>query len=105
MIVILVVSIIAYLISLLFKFALSRKREFMADAGAAEMTRNPLALASALRKISGNSKIDDIKSDDVKEMFIENGPDETSANFLGGLGGLFSTHPPIKERIQVLEQF
>jgi heat shock protein HtpX len=65
MIVILVVSIIAYLISLLFKFALSRKREFMADAGAAEMTRNPLALASALRKISGNSKIDDIKSDDV----------------------------------------
>ena len=105
MIVILVVSIIAYFISLLFKFALSRKREFMADAGAAEMTRNPLALASALRKISGNSKIDDIKSDDVKEMFIENGPDETSANFLGGLGGLFSTHPPIKERIQVLEQF
>ena len=105
MIVILVVSIIAYLISLLFKFALSRKREFMADAGAAEMTRNPLALANALRKISGNSKIDDIKSDDVKEMFIENGPDETSSNFLGGLGGLFSTHPPIKERIQVLEQF
>lgn len=105
MIVILVVSIIAYLISLLFKFALSRKREFMADAGAAEMTRNPLALASALRKISGNSKIDDIKSDDVKEMFIENGPDETSSNFLSGLGGLFSTHPPIEERIQVLEQF
>ena len=105
MIVILVVSIIAYFISLLFKFALSRKREFMADAGAAEMTRNPQALASALRKISGNSKIDDIKSDDVKEMFIENGPDETSSNFLGGLGGLFSTHPPIKERIQVLEQF
>ena len=105
MIVILVVSIIAYLISLLFKFALSRKREFMADAGAAEMTRNPLALASALRKISGNSKIDDIKSDDVKEMFIENGSDETSSNFLSGLGGLFSTHPPIEERIQVLEQF
>ncbi len=105
MIVILVVSIIAYLISLLFKFALSRKREFMADAGAAEMTRNPLALASALRKISGNSKIDDIKSDDVKEMFIENVPDETSSNFLSGLGGLFSTHPPIEERIQVLEQF
>ncbi|MDG2152589.1 MAG: M48 family metallopeptidase [Crocinitomicaceae bacterium] len=104
-IVILVVSLVAYLISLLFKFALSRKREFMADAGAAEMTRNPLALANALRKISGNSKIDSVKSDDVKEMFIDNGPDENSANFLGGIGGLFATHPPIKDRISVLEQF
>ena len=104
-IVILVVSLVAYLISLLFKFALSRKREFMADAGAAEMTRNPLALANALRKISGNSKIDSVKSDDVKEMFIDNGPDDTSSNFLGGIGGLFATHPPIKDRISVLEQF
>jgi len=104
-IVILVVSLVAYLISLLFKFALSRKREFMADAGAAEMTRNPLALANALRKISGNSKVDSVKSDDVKEMFIDNGPDENSANFLGGIGGLFATHPPIKDRISVLEQF
>ena len=104
-IVILVVSLVAYLISLLFKFALSRKREFMADAGAAEMTRNPLALANALRKISGNSKVDTVKSDDVKEMFIDNGPDDNSANFLGGIGGLFATHPPIKDRISVLEQF
>lgn len=104
-IVILVVSLVAYLISLLFKFALSRKREFMADAGAAEMTRNPLALANALRKISGNSKIDSVKSNDVKEMFIDNGPDDTSSNFLGGIGGLFATHPPIKDRISVLEQF
>jgi heat shock protein HtpX len=104
-IVILVVSLVAYLISLLFKFALSRKREFMADAGAAEMTRNPLALANALRKISGNSKVDSVKSDDVKEMFIDNGPDDNSANFLGGIGGLFATHPPIKDRISVLEQF
>lgn len=104
-IVILIVSLVAYLISLLFKFALSRKREFMADAGAAEMTRNPLALANALRKISGNSKVDSVKSDDVKEMFIDNGPDDNSANFLGGIGGLFATHPPIKDRISVLEQF
>ena len=77
----------------------------MADAGAAEMTRNPLALANALRKISGNSKVDSVKSDDVKEMFIDNGPDDNSANFLGGIGGLFATHPPIKDRISVLEQF
>lgn len=105
MIVILVVSIVAYLISLLFKFALSRKREYLADAGAAEMTKNPLALANALRKISGNSKVDSIKSDDIKEMFIDNSPDKTSTNLLGGIGNMFSTHPPINERITVLEQF
>ena len=105
MLVILIVSIVAYLISLLFKFALSRKREYLADAGAAEMTKNPLALANALRKISGNSKVDSIKSDDIKEMFIDNSPDETSTNLMGGIGNMFSTHPPIKERISVLEQF
>ena len=50
-------------------------------------------IGKCLEKISGNSKIDDIKSDDVKEMFIENGPDETSANFLGGLGGFSQPSP------------
>jgi len=101
MLIILLVSAVAYLLSILFKFALSRKREYMADAGAAEMTKNPLALASALQKISGYSEIDDIKGD-VKEMFIENNP---SAGFLGSMGSLFTTHPPIKKRIQILQQF
>lgn len=103
MLIILVVSLVAYLLSILFKFALSRKREYMADAHAAEMTRNPLALASALRKISGNHKVDSVKSGDVEQMFIENAPDKSSA--FAGLGGLFSTHPPIDKRIKVLEQF
>ena len=104
MLVILVVSLVAYLLSLIFKFALSRKREYMADAGAAQMTRNPLALASALRKISGNSVVSEVKSDDIKEMFIEYKPD-TSMGIFGGISSLFSTHPPIEKRIQVLEQF
>jgi heat shock protein HtpX len=101
MLVILLISAVAYLISLLFKFALSRKREYMADAGAAEMTKNPRALANALRKISGNSKVEDVQGD-VQQMFISN---ESSLEFLGGLSGLFATHPPIEKRIQVLEQF
>ena len=103
LLVILVVSIVAYLLTILFKFALSRKREYMADAGAAQMTRNPRALASALRKISGNHKIDDVKSEDVEQMFIENVPSD-SAGFMGGLGGLFATHPPIEKRIEFLER-
>ena len=102
MIIVLLVSLVAYLLTMLFRFALSRKREYMADAGAAQMTRNPQALASALRKISGNHKVDSVKSEDVEQMFIENKPGD-SAGFLGGLGGLFATHPPIEKRIKFLE--
>lgn len=101
--VILVVAALAYFFSLLFKFSLSRKREFMADSGAAEMTRKPWALASALRKISGNHHVK-VKSEDVQQMFIENAPKNTRAGLGGGLGSLFSTHPPIEKRIQFLEQ-
>ena len=101
MLVILLISAVAYLVSILFKFALSRKREYMADAGAAEMTKNPRALASALRKISGNSNVEDVQGD-VQQMFIDH---DNSNSFAGGLGNLFATHPPIQKRIQVLEQF
>lgn len=80
------------------KLAISRKREFMADAGAAEMTRNPMALANALRKISGNSDVESVKRGDVAQLFIEH-----AAN--GKSGSLFATHPPIEKRIEVLEQF
>lgn len=104
MILILVVSAVAYLFSLLFKFALSRKREYMADSGAAEMTRKPWALASALKKIASNHHVE-TKSEEVQQLFIENTPKDTSANLFGNIGGLFSTHPPIKKRIQFLEQF
>lgn len=105
MIVILVIAAVAYILSILFKFALSRKREYLADSGAAQMTRNPIALASALRKISNNHHVDEVKSEDIQQMFIENSPEDSSVGFLGGLGGLFATHPPIDKRIKVLEQF
>ena len=104
MMIILLVSIVAYALGLLFKFALSRKREYLADAGAAQMTKNPLALASALRKISGNADVNEVKSEDIQEMFIEKPPGST-AGLLGNIGSLFSTHPPIEKRIELLEQF
>ncbi|MBD3639056.1 MAG: M48 family metallopeptidase [Crocinitomicaceae bacterium] len=103
MLIILLVSALAYLLTIIFRFALSRKREYLADAGAAEMTKRPEALASALRKISGNSTVDDVKSDDVKSMFIENNPKEKKSAAVG-ISGIFATHPPIEKRISFLEK-
>jgi len=98
------IAVVAYLLSMIFKFALSRKREYMADAGAADMTKKPWALASALKKISGNHQLNSVKSEDVKEMFIQNKPDKSSG-FMGAVAGFFSTHPPIEQRIKVLDEF
>jgi heat shock protein HtpX len=103
MIIALALAVVAYLLSLLFKFGLSRKREYMADAGAADMTKNPRALASALRKISGNHQLE--VNDDVKQMFIENEPKKDKNEFSFSLTQFFATHPPIEKRIQVLENF
>lgn len=95
---------IAYFFALLTRFAISRKREFMADAGGAELCGNPLALASALRKISGDPALGNIDREDVAQLFIIH-PEKLSQNFLGRFSYLFSTHPDIKERIRILEQF
>ena len=89
---------IGYLFSILIKMSISRKREFMADAGAAEMTKNPLALASALRKISRNPEIKGVKRNDIAQLYIEH-------KARGLFSGLFATHPSIENRIAVLEQF
>jgi heat shock protein HtpX len=100
----LILALVGYLVATLFRFALSRKREYLADAGSAELTRNPLALASALRKISTDPTIEAVQRKDVAQMFIENpqtGLNKTTAS----LGTLFATHPPIAKRIQILEQF
>jgi heat shock protein HtpX len=99
----LLLAAFGYLIATLFKFALSRKREYLADAGAAELTRNPLALASALKKISADSTIEAVKRKDVAQLFIEN-PQVKEKNAFS-LSSFFSTHPPISKRIQILEQF
>jgi len=101
MLLVMVLAFIGYLIASLMRFAISRKREYMADAGAAQMTRNPLALASALRKISGDPTIEAVTRSDVAQMFIENPAAVGRASF----SSLFATHPPIAERIRILEQF
>ncbi|MEI6141789.1 MAG: M48 family metallopeptidase [Mariniphaga sp.] len=98
----LAVSAICYLIALLLRFGISRSREYMADAGAAEMTRKPYALASALRKIDQDPLIEAVHNRDVAQLFIEN-PQPAEKKF--SIGKLFSTHPPIQKRIELLDQF
>jgi heat shock protein HtpX len=82
---------LTHLFALLIRFAMSRSREFMADAGAVELTKNPDALISALQKISANDEIPGLP-DRVQAMMI-------SARF----SGLFATHPPIEARIGALQ--
>lgn len=98
-----VITSVAYLISLLLRFGISRRREYLADAGAADMTRNPLALASALRKISADPLIEAVESRDVAQLFIDN--PKPSAHKSASWDNMFATHPPIQKRIALLEQF
>jgi len=100
----LLLALVGYLISTLFRFALSRKREYLADAGSAELTHRPLALASALRKISADPTIEAVKRKDIAQMFIEN-PQVEDKKSSFSIGSLFATHPPIDKRIQLLEQY
>ncbi len=96
---------IAYLFTALTRFAISRKREYMADAGGAELCGNPLALASALRKISSAPGLQGVTRDDVAQLFIIHPQHLTRGGALNFLSSLFSTHPDTRKRIEILEQF
>lgn len=96
-----VVTAVCYFISLFLRFGISRSREYLADAGSAEWTKKPYALANALRKIDDDPLIEAVHSKDVAQLFIDN-PQQHKKSFLDGL---FDTHPPIKKRIALLEQF
>lgn len=101
MMIALVVASVWYLLSILFRFALSRKREYLADAWAVQMTRNSIAFASALEKVSKDSRIEAVVRKDVAQLFIEN-PQEKKKWFFSLIWWFFATHPPIGDRIRVL---
>jgi heat shock protein HtpX len=101
--IVIAITAVAYLISILLRFGISRKREYLADAGAAEITKKPYALASALRKISGDPMIEAVESRDVAQLFIDN--PKPSVHKSASWDNLFATHPPIEKRIALLEQF
>ncbi|MEI8374240.1 MAG: M48 family metallopeptidase [Planctomycetota bacterium] len=81
------------------KAAISRQREFLADASSVQFTRNPSGLASALKKIGGlaeGSRINDAHAHEISHMFFSNA-------FAGSIFNLFATHPPLEERIRLLD--
>jgi heat shock protein HtpX len=96
----LVMAILSPLIAQLIRFAISRKREFLADASGAMLTRYPPGLASALRKISADREPLEVANKATAHMYIVNPLKDIS----GPVNKLFSTHPPIEERIAALEK-
>jgi heat shock protein HtpX len=101
----LVLAAVGYLLSSIFRFALSKKREYLADSGSAQMTKNPLALASALEKISTDSRIEAVERKDVAQLFIDNPQEKSKSNMVSSMASIFATHPPIEKRIELLKQF
>src|SRR5499427_3851934 len=91
-----VLIVLAWALSQLVRLALSRSREFLADAGSVELTKNPDAMISALRKIEGRGELP-VATSAVMELCIDN-PRE-------GFGELFDTHPSVESRITALVKF
>lgn len=90
------ILLLAWFLAVLIRFSLSRSREYLADAGAVELTKNPDAMISALLKISGRADIEGVPSG-IMDMCIENDPDD--------FADIFSTHPSITKRIQALQAY
>jgi heat shock protein HtpX len=88
--------LLAWLLSQIVKLALSRSRELLADAGSVELTKNPDAMISALRKIEGRGELPGATSA-VMELCVDN-PRE-------GFADLFATHPSVESRIEALVKY
>lgn len=91
-----VLMVVAWILSIFIRFALSRRREYLADAGSVELTKNPDAMISALRKIEGRSELP-VATSAVMEMCIDNPR--------VGFSDILHTHPPIDERVAALVKF
>ena len=90
------IIVVVWILSIVIRFALSRQREYLADAGSVELTKNPDAMISALRKIEGRGEIPGANSA-VMEMCIDNPR--------VGFSNVFDTHPPVEARVEALVKF
>ncbi len=95
----LVLAVLAPIIAQLLKLAVSRKREFLADANGALLTRYPPGLASALKKLSADKEPLEAANKATAHLYIVN----PLKDIKGKMNALFSTHPPIQKRIDALE--
>jgi heat shock protein HtpX len=95
----LALAVLAPLIAQLIRLAISRKREFLADASGAMLTRYPEGLADALRKLEADSEPLEAANKATAHMYIVN----PLKGHRGRINKLFSTHPPIEDRIKALE--
>lgn len=100
MIIGIVLAIISPFIAMLIQLAISRRREFLADASGVLLTRNPNGLAQALEKISRNKDVLEAATNATAHLYIVN--PFKGKNFGAWFAGLFNTHPPIAERIKAL---
>lgn len=100
LIVAIALAILAPIVASLIQLAISRKREFLADASGALLTRYPEGLASALEKISADPRPLKSASSATAHLFIIN--PLKGRSFSGWITGLFSTHPPVEERVRIL---
>jgi heat shock protein HtpX len=100
----LVLLVLAPIIGQIIRLAVSRQREFLADAQGALLTRYPPGLASALRKIGAASGIPMRSANNATAHLWLNQPSRIQGEGMGPLEKLFSTHPPIEERIRRLEE-
>jgi heat shock protein HtpX len=96
----LALAVLSPFIATIIQLAVSRKREFLADASGAMLTRYPAGLASALRKIAADKEPLEAANKATAHLYIVN----PLKNIKGGINRLFSTHPPIEERIAALEK-
>ncbi len=93
-------AIITPLLATVIQLAVSRRREFLADASAADLTRYPEGLARALEKLSGDKEVLEAATNATAHLYITN--PFKGKQFAAWFSGLFDTHPPIQERIQLL---
>ena len=102
MIVGLVLALLSPIIAQLIQLAISRRREFLADAGSAMITRQPSGLISALKKIAADQEPLEAANKATAHLYIEN-PFKVDQKNIGWFANLFNTHPPVTERIKALE--
>ena len=96
-------AVLAPFLGQLLVFAVSRSREYLADASGAELTRNPLGLASALRKIASAHEPTRVITQGTAHLCITDPRGMPLNDKEGGVANLFGTHPPIGRRIAILE--